>query len=546
MPGHCHVGSLDRSRKRRRDNSRTGCPERRRRRSASPAETGETVAHPRPNGCPIASGVSPVPAETGASSTVAAFGRVPGCRSRVTLPGRNQGKIHSSCAQTVPGCRRCVTPPAETERGQQQLRPDGVPACRRSITRFGRNRSRVRHSCAQTIARIPKPRHPPRPKPRRDRRQQRSDGCPKVEGTPPSPAETEERAASTTLGRVPVCRRYVAPGGRNRRRRRNIRARTSARLPMSHHPLRPKPKRAPPHQRPDGCPRVDGTSPPPAETEESSEHTRSQIPVSVSRPRITPPAETEEDSATSTPGRCPFADGTSRAPAETEERSATSTPERCPFADGTSPPPAEARENSEQSASVLCSFVDETSHPSAETEERFATSTPERCPFVDETSPPAAEARGSAATSTPERCPFAAVRSATRSRSHERPHAQRLPDGCPVNVTRSTLHSRSRGAHLAPRIPDGSPAAVRSTPSGRNRRTTRAHRLSDGCPVAAIRSEPCDMKHATEHVSHLDSRTGSPVAVRSTSAGRSRKTTRAHRLLDGCPVAAIRSLRHSR
>lgn len=54
------------------------------------------------------------------------------------------------------------------------------------------------------------------------------------------------------------------------------------------------------------------------------------------------------------------------------------------------------------------------------------------------------------------------------------------------------------------------------------------------------------MKHATEHVSHLDSRTGSPVAVRSTPAGRSRKTTRAHRLLDGCPVAAIRSLRHSR
>jgi hypothetical protein len=267
--------------------------------------------------------------------------------------------------------------------------------------------------------------------------------------------------------------------------------------------------------------------------------------VLVCRRDVTPFSRNRRAIRNINAGACSFVDETSHPSAETEERFATSTPERC-------------------------SFVDETSHPSAETEERFATSTPERCSFIDETSPPAAEAKRSSATSTPERCPFAAVRSAPRSRSHEKPHAQQLPDGCPVNVTRSTLRGRSheahlapripdcpvtvtrstlRGrshkAHLAPRIPDGSPAAVRSTPSSRNRKTAHAHRLSDGCPVAAIRSEPCDSE-ATEHVTHLDSRTGSPVAVRSAPSSRNRKTTRAHRLLDGCPVAAIRLLRHSR
>jgi hypothetical protein len=270
-----------------------GVPEIRRRCLASPAETGETVAHPRPNGCPIASGVSPVPAETGARSTIAAFGRVPGCRSRVTLPGRNQGKIHNtcartvpgcrsrvtlpgrnqgkirnSCAQTMPGCRSRVTPSAETEGGQQQLRPDGVSSCRRCITRFGRNRSRVHNSCAQTVseyrsrftprgrnreeiddssartgARKSKARPPLQPKPKREPRQQRSDGCPCAEGTSllaaetakrrrnnPCPndarlpmsrqapaAEAEENAATSTPGRVPACRRNITPSSRNRR-----------------------------------------------------------------------------------------------------------------------------------------------------------------------------------------------------------------------------------------------------------------------------------------------------------------------------------------
>jgi len=250
-----------------------GVPEIRRRCSASPAETGETVALPRPNGCPIASGVSPVPAETGASSTVAAFGRVPGCRSRVTIQGRNQGKIHSSCAQTVPGCRRCVTPPAETDRGQQQLRPDGVPACRRCITRFGRNRSRVRNSCAQTIARIPKPLHPPRPKPRRDRRQQH-------------------------------CRSRFTPCGRNREEIDDSGARTDARRSKARHPLQPKPKREPRQQRSDGCPFAEGTS---LLAVETAGDAATSVPerVSVCRCHVTPPAETEENAATSTPGRVP-------------------------------------------------------------------------------------------------------------------------------------------------------------------------------------------------------------------------------------------------
>ena len=136
------------------------------------------------------------------------------------------------------------------------------------------------------------------------------------------------------------------------------------------------------------------------------------------------------------------------------------------------------------------------------------------------------------------------TRSTLCGRSHRAHLAPRIPD-CPVTVTRSTLCGRSHRAHLAPRIPDGSPAAVRSTPSSRNRKTAHAHRLSDGCPVAAIRSAPCDSE-ATEHVTHLDSRTGSPVAVRSAPSSRNQKTTRAHRLLDGCPVAAIRLLHRSR
>jgi hypothetical protein len=570
-------------------------------------------------GRPVAEGAPPSPAETRKKTTTTAPRR--GARlPKVLHPNRPK-----------PG------------RDPQRLRPDGVPSCRRCLTRAGRNQHEQGDDCFQTVARVPQPRHSSRPKPRRDRRQQRSDGCPKVAGASLSAAETAKRSASTTLGRVPEGRRRVTFRSRNHgeigvdnartgarlpkvrrinaaetaKRRRNIRARTGARLPTRHHPLQPKPKRAAPHRRPDGCPFADETSPPPAETGESSA-TSTPGRVPVCRRSVTPRGRNRKELRTiHDPTRCPSADPRHLLQPKPEKTPRHRRQDECPFADETSPPPAEAEESSATSTPgrvPVCRRPVTTSGrnqrelrtirvragaldrrhvtPFSRSQRAIGDIDAGRCPFAAARSatrsrshgrphtrqppdgarlplrapPPAAEATDDLTRQLPDECPFAAPRSATRSRSHGRPHTRRLPDGCPitvtrsaptsrnrrrhltprisdgcpVTVTRSAPTSRNRRRHLTPRIPDGCPAAVRSTPSSRNRKATRAHRLSDGCPVAATRSALRGPLRPPNTSRTSTSGRGGPVAVRSPSAGRNRKTTRAHRLSDGCPFAATR------
>ena len=224
-------------------------------------------------------------------------------------------------------------------------------------------------------------------------------------------------AATSVPERVPVCRCHVTPAAET--------------------------EETSPHQRPDGCPRVDGTSPPPAETEESFEQTRSQTPCPSADLTSPPPAETEEDSATSTPGRVRLP--TSRHPLQPKPKK---TPQhrrpngaRLPKEHRPLQPKPERTPNNPRPC--WCSFVDETSHPSAETEERFATSTPERCSFVDETSHPSAETEERFATSTPERARLSTRRHPLRPK----------PEGAPQ-------HRRESGARSPPYVP---PTAAEAT-----------------------------------------------------------------------------------
>jgi hypothetical protein len=329
----------------------------------------------------------------------------------------------------------------------------------------------------------------------------------------PKPKSAPNRPATQTP--VPDCRTRVTPAGRNRRGRRRADAQAGARLPNPRHPRRPKPKRTLQNRRAGGCPIAEPASPPPAETEEGvAESTRRRVPDC--RTRVTPAGRNRR-------GRRRI-----DAQAVPEESSKVSHPLR--------PKPKSARDDPR----------------------------PRKCPFADPTSPPAAEAEEDGATSTLGRCPFAVTRSAARSRSHRQHHAGRLPDGCPVTATRSAPYSRSRRRHPAPRTPDGCPVtATRSAPCSRSRRRHPAPRIPNGCP-AAVRMVVLQPKPVNDHAhidsrtgcpvtsmrpaprgrsrgdrSHLGSRTGSPVAVRALSTSRGRHIeTCAHRLSDGCPVAA--------
>ena len=249
-----------------------------------------------------------------------------------------------------------------------------------------------------------------------------------TEAASPPKAEAEKRSATAALGRVPECRRHVTLSSRSRREIGVNNARTGARVPKVRRSWRPRPlgdaatsvpERVPvcrchvtpaaeteetsPHQRPDGCPRVDGTSPPPAETEESFEQTRSQTPCPSADLTSPPPAETEEDSATSTPGRVrlptsrhPLQPKPKKTPQHRRPNGARLPMEHHPLQPKPKKTPQHRRPNGARLPKehrplqpkpertpnnprpCWCSFVDETSHPSAETEERFATSTPER------------------------------------------------------------------------------------------------------------------------------------------------------------------------
>jgi hypothetical protein len=566
-------------------------------------------------GRPVAEGAPPSPAETRKKTTTTAPRRgarwpklrppprpkpgrrpqrlrpdgVPGCRRCFTRTGRNRGEIRNDCART--GCPRAEgasLEPAETNTSRATTASRRLPGCRSHVTPRGRNREEIDDSSARTGARRSQARHFPQPKPRRGQRRQRSDGCPKVAGASLSAAETTERSASTTLGRVPVCRRYVAstrpkpqrgaatsvpeqvpvcrrditPSSRNRREQRHIDARTGARLPTRHHPLQPKPERAAPHRRPDGCPFAEGPSHPAVETERSSEQ-------STTRPGVHQPTHATSSSRNQRRRRDIDARTSARLPTrhhplqpKPKRAAPHRRPDGCPFADGPSQPPAETRGSSERSASARVPLTDDTSPPSAEAKERSATSTRGGARLLPRAPPPAAEATDDLTRDNPRTVPV--CRSALRhpqpkprTTSHETAPgrvpvcrtALRHPQPKPRTTSHETAPGRvpdqrdaisphqpkpaktSRTANLG-RVPGHRDAISPHQPKpAKTSRTANPGRVPGRGTLDAIQPKPEGDSRtstlgrvpgrrdtigaprpakATEHVSHLDFRTGRP------------------------------------
>jgi hypothetical protein len=289
-----------------------GCPKKCRRCSASPAETRETVAHPRPNGCPIASGVSPDPAETGARSTIAAFrrgARLPKVRHHPRPKPRKD--LQQLRPDGCPVAEGASPSEAEAKERSTTAAPRRVPGCRSRFTQFGRNRREIHNSCAQTGARLPKPLHPIRPKPKRGPQQLRPRGVPSCRRCITQFGRNRNRVRNSCARTVPDYRSRFTPRGRNREEIHNSSARTGARLPKPLHPPRPKPRRDPQQQRSDGCPNVEGTSPSPAEAKErSASTTLGRVPVC--RRYVAPGGRSHRETPQHPcPNECPFADVTS-------------------------------------------------------------------------------------------------------------------------------------------------------------------------------------------------------------------------------------------
>jgi hypothetical protein len=158
--------------------------------------------------------------------------------------GRNRGGPATVALGRVPDCRRHVAPAAETVEVPRQLRSDGCPMVVGASPRAAETTRRSATTASGLGARLPPPRRPrgrnrggpatvalgrvpdcrrhvaPAAETVEVPRQLRSDGCPSADGTSPHPAEAGRRSVSPTLGRVPACRRCLALGGRSRSRRR--------------------------------------------------------------------------------------------------------------------------------------------------------------------------------------------------------------------------------------------------------------------------------------------------------------------------------------
>jgi len=232
-----------------------------------PKETARQLSDGVPEMTPKVLGL---PSRNRRDGCTSAPARVPDRLRCVTRSGRNRSELDGSCVRTGARLPKPRHPPGpKPGKDPQQLRPDGarLPKVRHPT---GRNRKMSATTAPRRGARVPKEHHPVRPKPKQGAPQLRPDDRPNTEAASPSAAETEKRSTTAALGRVPEGRRHATLSSRNRRESRVNNARTGARLPKVRRSWWSKPQETPQHPCPNECPFADVTSPPAAETEESS------------------------------------------------------------------------------------------------------------------------------------------------------------------------------------------------------------------------------------------------------------------------------------
>ena len=258
------------------------------------AETAKYLARCSQDGCPVTATSSPsAEAERDVATTPR---RVPEMMPKVLgLPSRNRRNCCTSAPERVPDRLRCVT---RSSRNRSEVDDScvqtGCPVAEGASPAKAEAKERSATAAPRRGARLPKVRHRPRPKPRKDPQQLRPDGCPVAEAASPNSAETEARSTTTAPTRgalVPKVHHPIRP--KPKQGPQQLRP-DGARIPKPLHPPGPKPRRDPQQQRSDGCPMTEAASPPKAEAEKRSA-TAALGRVPDDRSRFTPQGRSREE-----------------------------------------------------------------------------------------------------------------------------------------------------------------------------------------------------------------------------------------------------------